>query len=54
MEKNIKEKKLLGMIMMCERVELVGGIIKIVSSNKWMSVKVNVLLWCENEGSLWK
>ncbi|CJA76107.1 Signal transduction histidine kinase [Streptococcus pneumoniae] len=44
MEKNIKEKKSLGMTTMRERVELVGGTIKIVSSNKRTSVKVNVPL----------
>ncbi|COF81935.1 Signal transduction histidine kinase [Streptococcus pneumoniae] len=43
-EKNIKEKKSLGMTTMRERVELVGGTIKIVSSNKRTSVKVNVPL----------
>ncbi|MDF4740426.1 sensor histidine kinase, partial [Vibrio parahaemolyticus] len=43
-EKNIKEKKSLGMTTMRERVELVGGTIKIVSDKKRTSVKVNVPL----------
>lgn len=43
-EKDIKEKKSLGMTTMRERVELVGGTIKIVSSKKRTSVKVNVPL----------
>ena len=38
-EKDIKEKKSLGMTTMRERVELVGGTIKIVSSKKRTSVK---------------
>lgn len=43
-EKDIKEKKSLGMTTMRERVELVGGTIKIVSSKKRTSIKVNVPL----------
>ncbi|WP_166704416.1 GAF domain-containing sensor histidine kinase [Bacillus albus] len=43
-EKNIKEKKSLGMTTMRERVELVGGTIKIVSDKKRTSVKINVPL----------
>ncbi|HDX9612265.1 TPA: GAF domain-containing sensor histidine kinase [Bacillus toyonensis] len=43
-EKDIKEKKSLGMTTMRERVELVGGTIKVVSSKKRTSVKVNVPL----------
>ncbi|QIW21287.1 GAF domain-containing sensor histidine kinase [Bacillus thuringiensis] len=43
-EKDIKEKKSLGMTTMRERVELVGGTIKIVSDKKRTSVKVNVPL----------
>ena len=38
-EKDIKEKKSLGMTTMRERVELVGGTIKIVSDKKRTSVK---------------
>ena len=43
-EKDIKEKKSLGMTTMRERVELVGGTIKIVSDKKRTSVKINVPL----------
>lgn len=43
-EKNIKEKKSLGMTTMRERVELIGGTIKIVSDKKRTSVKINVPL----------
>ncbi|PEM23559.1 GAF domain-containing sensor histidine kinase [Bacillus wiedmannii] len=43
-EKDVKEKKSLGMTTMRERVELVGGTIKIVSDKKRTSVKVNVSL----------
>ncbi|TPV38772.1 GAF domain-containing sensor histidine kinase [Bacillus dicomae] len=43
-EKDIKEKKSLGMTTMRERVELIGGTIKIVSDKKRTSVKVNVPL----------
>ncbi|HDR7792721.1 TPA: GAF domain-containing sensor histidine kinase [Bacillus luti] len=43
-EKDIKEKKSLGMITMRERVELVGGTIKVVSSKQQTSIKVNVPL----------
>ncbi|MHC2834370.1 GAF domain-containing sensor histidine kinase [Bacillus sp. F9_6S_D1_P_5] len=43
-EKNIKEKKSLGMTTMRERVELIGGTIKIVSDKKKTSVKINVPL----------
>ena len=42
--KDIKEKKSLGMTTMRERVELVGGTIKIVSDKKRTSVKINVPL----------
>ena len=42
--KGYKRKKSLGMTTMRERVELVGGTIKIVSSKKRTSVKVNVPL----------
>ncbi|HFK1452549.1 TPA: GAF domain-containing protein [Bacillus pacificus] len=43
-EKDIKEKKSLGMTTMRERVELIGGTIKVVSDKKRTSVKVNVPL----------
>ncbi|KFN01005.1 GAF domain-containing protein [Bacillus clarus] len=43
-EKDVKEKKSLGMTTMRERVELIGGTIKIVSGKKRTSVKVNVPL----------
>ncbi|PEP20963.1 GAF domain-containing sensor histidine kinase [Bacillus wiedmannii] len=43
-EKDITEKKSLGMTTMRERVELVGGTIKIVSDKKKTSVKINVPL----------
>ena len=43
-EKDIQKKKSLGMTTMRERVELVGGTIKIVSDKKRTSVKVNVPL----------
>lgn len=43
-EKDIKEKKSLGMTTMRERVELIGGTIKIISEKKRTSIKVNVPL----------
>ena len=43
-EKDIKEKKSLGMTTMRERVALIGGTIKIVSENKRTSIQVNVPL----------
>ncbi|PGK44748.1 histidine kinase [Bacillus anthracis] len=43
-EKDIKEKNSLGMTTMRERVELIGGTIKIVSDKKRTSIKVNVPL----------